>query len=204
MSQSKLNQHDLELLSASLDDELSDFERRRLNNNILPDQHAVQKLNRYALVGAIMKKECPPHINTSFAQEIMCVIERDTQPTTLSDTPTKPFIKQLAGLALAVSVAVVSFTSFQYFTQRDTSDNQYTAERESSPAWDSQTLMADDYKNKISPRVQFAPAQLNSSAANRQAQEQEIEIYIYNHSGYGSERIILPYAEITELREVNE
>lgn len=204
MSESKRKQHDLELLSASLDNELSEFERHRLNNTILSDQRAVQKLNRYALVGAIMKKECPANMNTSFASEIMCVIERDRQSSTTPTTSTNPFIKQIAGLAIAVSVALVSFTSFQYFTQPDSSLDSLTAERKSSPAWDSQAPMADDYKNKISPRVQFAPAQLNANAANRQAQAQEIEIYIYNHSGYGSERIILPYAEITELREVDE
>ncbi len=204
MSQSKLNEHDLELLSASLDNELSDFERRRLNDKVLTDQCAMEKLNRYTLVGAIMKRECPQKINTSFSQQIIEAIELDTQAAQPLHQPANSFIKQITGLALAVSVAVVSFTSFQHFTGSDTDTDQYTADLDASVTLDNQLPMADDYKNKISPRVQFAPAQLNSSGDDIQAQEREIEVYIYNHSGYGSERIILPYAEITELREVHE
>ena len=203
MSKSRLNQHDLELVSASLDSELSDFERRRLNDKILIDRQAVKKLNRYTLVSAILKKECPAQINTSFDRQIQHVVENTSQ-VTHTRQPSLIF-KQIAGLAIAVSVAIISYVGLQQFSQLNPDSAQYLSDKNNNERWGTEKSISDSYKRQISPQVQFSPAQLNTSKKpDAQAFEREIEIYIHNHSGYGSERIILPYEEITELRDVNE
>lgn len=203
MSESKLNQHDLELVSASLDSELSDFERRRLNDKILIDRQAAEKLNRYTLVSAILKKECPAQINTSFDIQIQHAVENTLQ---VSHAPQpSPIFKQIASLAIAVSVAIVSYIGLQQFPQLNPDTDQYLSDKNNNEKWDTEKSISESYKRQISPQVQFAPAQLNTSnKQDVQAYEREIEIYIHNHSGYGSERIILPYEEITELRDMNE
>ena len=242
-SKKQLNDKDLELISASLDQELSEFERRRLNNSILLDEsgngsgngydhdfgdEARKKLQRYSLLSSIIKQECDATIDVNFSSRVMQSIHAQAADEFASlelDDPKlqagydsrrnkkSSGIKQIAGLAIAVSVATVSFLTFQQYAQTNLNTDQYSASVNQTQSWDTktlnpQTINAAEVGNKISPRVQFAPVQLNTKPIINNTNEtqsytldQEIEAYIYNHSGYASGRIVSPYAEITELKD---
>lgn len=234
-SKERLNDKDLELISASLDLELSEFERRRLNNSILlyesgddTGDESHKKLQRYSLLSSIMKKECDEVIDLNFSSRVMQSIHEQAddefEPLGLNDSERYAgynsrsnkkinSIKQIAGLAIAVSVATVSFLSFQQFAQTSLNTDQYSASVNQTESWDAKTLNsptidAAEVANKISPRVQFVPVQLsakpivgNAGETQPQLPDQDIEAYIYNHSGYASGRIISPYSEITRLKD---
>jgi negative regulator of sigma E activity len=234
-SKKQLNDKDLELISASLDQELSEFERRRLNNSILLNEsgddtgdEAHKKLQRYSLLSSIMKKECDAAIDVNFSSRVMQSIHErannEFEPSELNDSELyagynsqsnkkSNSIKQIAGLAIAVSVATVSFLSFQQFAQTNLNTDQYSASVNQTESWDtkslnSQTINAAEVANKIFPSVQFVPVQLNAKPIIGNAGEtqphtpdQDIEAYIYNHSGYASGRIVSPYSEITRLKD---
>ena len=244
-SDEQINDNDLELISSSLDQQLSEFERRRLNNNILTNKtnnaskshpendeiasvsdEAVKKLQRYSLISAIMKKECGDSIDANFSQRVMQAIENQSVSEELdeADISTISFnsysrqkgdnrskrtygMKQVAGLAIAVSVATLSFLSFQQYVQTRPDSEHFISSTQTN-SWESRSDSAVERMNKISPRVEFAPVQLNAQPSRNTIQDvrshaldHEIEAYIYNHSGYASGRIVSPYSEITKLQD---
>ena len=242
-----LNDKDLELISSSLDLQLSEFERRRLNNILTNkaskidksysdkyeiaslNNEAVKKLQRYSLISAILKKECGQSIDVNFSQRVIQAIENQSAGEEFDDTDMitpsfdshlseegnnrsqRPYgMKQIAGLAIAVSVATLSFLSFQQYAQTGSDSEQYISSTHTH-SLDLHANNAVEKVNKISPRVQFAPVQLNAQPrrntihdAQSHALDHEIEAYIYNHSGYASGRIVSPYSEITKLQDHSE
>lgn len=247
-----MNEKDLELISSSLDLQLSEFERRRLNNILTNkaskidksdsdkyeiaslNNEAVKKLQRYSLISAILKKECGQSIDVNFSQRVIQAIEKQLAGEEFDDTDMitpsfdshlseegnnksqiayaqRPYgMKQIAGLAIAVSVATLSFLSFQQYAQTGSDSEQYISSTHTH-SLDLHANNAVEKVNKISPRVQFAPVQLNAQPprntihdAQSHALDHEIEAYIYNHSGYASGRIVSPYSEITKLQDHSE
>ena len=57
--ETELSEKDLELISASLDEDLSDFERRRLNTSVLAKPEGEKAWIRYNAVSAVLNKHYP-------------------------------------------------------------------------------------------------------------------------------------------------
>lgn len=212
--ETELSEKDLELISASLDVNLSEFERRRLNTSVLAKPEGEKIWVRYNAVSAVMNKHFPAQIDNDFSQQVMQAIseegyEQDQESSAkVGIKRVGRHIKQVAGLAVAASVAAFSVVTYQNFNQPVVVDGPELAisEQETAEMKPAAAMIIQE-----SQQVEFAPAtvqQLEAIQSNPQVEEkvyyQELNPYIQGHAGYGSQRIISPYVEIIELKDVKE
>ncbi len=213
--ETELSEKDLELISVSLDEDLSEFERRRLNTSVLAKPEGEKAWVRYNAISAIMNKHFPAQIDNDFSQQVMQVIsqqgyEQDLESTTkVGIKCVGTYVKQVAGLTIAASVAAFSIVTYQNFNQPATTDGPELAISEQEAADEMKPAVAITLQD--SQQVEFAPAtvqQLEAMQKKPQVEEkvyyQELNPYIQGHAGYGSQRIISPYVEIIELKDVKE
>ena len=215
-TETELTEKDLELISKSLDEDLSEFERRRLNTTVLSKQDGEKAWTRYHAVSAIMKKQFPKHIDSDFSAQVMQAISDDTSQEYQQDSSTRSnikrvgsYVKQVTGLAVAASVAAFSIVTYQYFNQPELagSDSMIVSKKEAA-----EPIQPAAVALQKSQQVEFAPAtqQLNvetkplTPSIDGNVYYQELNPYIHGHAGYGSQRIISPYVEIIELKDVQE
>ncbi len=238
-AEAELNQTDLELISASLDEDLSEFERRRLNTTVLAKNEGEKTWVRYNAVSAVMKKQFPAQIDKDFSAQVMRAIgEQGYQQDEESATQVKikrvsSHLKQVAGLAVAASVAAFSVVTYQHFNQPVNTESPQVA----LGTQDARGEINSSAKQTIqaAQQVEFAPAtaqqsaatlrpldsfQINNLPADNQQHintplqqprveeniyyQEELNPYIQRHAGYGSQRIITPYVEIIELKDIKE
>jgi len=213
--ETELSEKDLELISASLDEDLSEFERRRLNTSVLAKPEGEKAWVRYNAASAIMNKHFPAQIDNDFSQQVMRAIsqqgyEQESESTTKAGIKrVGTYVKQVIGLAVAASVAAFSIVTYQNFNQPAAVDGPELAISEQEAADEMKPAVAITLQD--SQQVEFAPAtiqQLEAIQKNPQVEEkiyyQELNPYIQGHAGYGSQRIISPYVEIIELKDVKE
>ena len=111
----ELTDKDLELISESLDEDLSEFERRRLVQNVLTTEEGEQTWIRYHAISAVMKKQFPKDIDKSFSQGVMEAIKEDHIEDGITPQKSRRIgfhLKQVAGLTVAASVAAISIVTF--------------------------------------------------------------------------------------------
>ncbi|MEM7304412.1 MAG: sigma-E factor negative regulatory protein [Pseudomonadota bacterium] len=215
-----LTEKDLELISESLDKELSEFERRRLNQKILTTEEGEKTWMRYQAISAVMSKQFPNKIHKDFSQGVMEAIEKEGGEEEFNPQKVRhvgSHLKQFAGLTVAASVAAISIVTFQNFGQPELIDNPKVIVSEqqlTAPTNTSQSVVAEP-KPVMNPievsKVEFEPAQLSAQdVLGEQPFEQnnqhssELDPYIQNHAGYGSGRTITPYVDIIELKDVQD
>ena len=215
----ELTEKDLELISKSLDEDLSEFERRRLNQNVLITIEGEKTWMRYNAMSAVMKKQFPESLDKDFSQKILDAINNDEH---VEDETYYPGIrrvgghlKQFAGLAVAASVAAVSIVTFQHLNQPSLTGTpeMIVSEQQIEASANPSQVTPPVLKSRMNPievqQVEFAPAQLSSQDvlgeqpfAQEDPYSQELDPYIQNHAGFGSERTISPYVDIIELKDV--
>ncbi|MGH1537382.1 MAG: sigma-E factor negative regulatory protein [Gammaproteobacteria bacterium] len=177
---------DQELLSRILDEDISEFETQRILKEMKSDDELRTKLQRYSLIGHAIRNELPENINQSFVDDVMGNLadEKMSTPEFNQATESKKEsgrLKAAIGLAIAASVAVVSFVSFQNYVQ--TNDEvvpaAIVADRVVEES-DIQRVSNEDLQNFISNPE--AAASFNS--------------YIMNHAEYASPRVSMPHVRI--------
>ncbi len=177
---------DQELLSRILDEDISEFETQRILKEMKSDDELRTKLQRYSLIGHAIRNELPENINQSFVDDVMGNLadEKMSTPEFNQATESKKEsgrLKTAIGLAIAASVAVVSFVSFQNYVQ--TNDEvvpaAIVADRVVEES-DIQRVSNEDLQNFISNPE--AAASFNS--------------YIMNHAEYASPRVSMPHVRI--------
>lgn len=106
-----------ETISALMDGELDEQEMecalRELQST--PEQH--QSWQHYHLIGDALRKNLPPHLDSSFASRVSQAIAAEAVPSSsvvefkpkISPRPAIAISKPLAGFALAASVAAVAY-----------------------------------------------------------------------------------------------
>jgi negative regulator of sigma E activity len=92
-------------------------------DEILGDVNLQNGMRRYQMIGEVMRHELPRHINTEFSAGIMSQIDQiEASAGSAKSFPGAegkpsiwawPFLKPVAGLAIAASVALVSVTLWQ-------------------------------------------------------------------------------------------
>lgn len=109
----------MESLSALLDNEADDLEIRRLLKNAPQDKELEQAWRRFNLVSSVLHHEEVAPVTASTSQRIFDAIEAEEAYST---TESKPVItsvgtlwKGVARMAVAASVALTAFISFQNF-----------------------------------------------------------------------------------------
>jgi len=179
-----------ELLSRIIDEDVSEIEAQRILKEMTSDGSLREKLQRYSLIGYAMRKELPKKINQDFVHNVMNKLDDEEIPTSDLDNviaidkdtgSDNNRFKTALGLAIAASVAVVSFVSFQNYVQtnNETTQPAVVAERVVEES-DIQRVSSEDLQNFISnPK---AAASFNS--------------YIMNHAEYASPRVSVPHVRI--------
>ena len=178
-----------ELLSKILDEDISEFEAQRILKEIKTDDELRSTLQRYDMIGHIMRKELPKGFNQNFVHNVMSQLEREEMDAPdlelnapeLNEIISESKFKTFIGLAIAASVAVFSFVAFQNFLQPETETTPpaIVADRVVEES-DIQRVSSEDLQNFISNPE--AAASFNS--------------YIMNHAEYASPRVSVPHVRI--------
>ena len=186
-----MKETDQELLSRILDEDVSEFETQRILKEMQSDDELRIKLHRYNLIGHAMRSELPNQIDQNFVQNVMSKLtDEDMAEPELNEVikPIKDVLekdssrfKTAIGLAIAASVAVVSFVSFQNYvqTKNEITPAAVVADRVVEES-DIQRVSSEDLQNFISNPE--AAASFNS--------------YIMNHAEYASPRVSVPHVRI--------
>ncbi len=180
-----------ELLSRVLDEDVPEFETQRILKEMQSNDELRSTLHRYSVIGYAMRDELPKQINSNFVHNVMSRLtyEEMSAPESNEDNEleNENYIKDSGrfktaiGLAIAASVAVVSFVSFQNYVQtnNETTPASIVADRVVEES-DIQRVSSEDLQNFISnPK---AAASFNS--------------YIMNHTEYASPRVSVPHVRI--------
>lgn len=180
---------DQELLSRILDEDVSEFETQRILKEMKSDSELRSKLQRYSLMGHAVRKELPEVVNKNFVDSVMNKLaneemldsEIDESIEQAEDVKDNGRFKTAIGLAIAASVAVVSFVSFQNYVQNN---------NEVAPA----AMVADRIvEEKDIQRVSSQDLQNFSSNPEAAA---SFNSYIMNHAEYASPRVSVPHVRI--------
>lgn len=105
-----------ERISALVDDELSDFELRRVTDEVLSDEALKARYQRYVLMGDAMRDELPEKLDLDFTASVMSAIEDEEATPVAQPETVSPWRKPLAGAAIAASVAVIALAGLQTLT----------------------------------------------------------------------------------------
>lgn len=165
-----------EQLSALVDDELTSAEQALLIRQLASDADLNQRLVRYQLISDALQNHLPQRVDPDFlgrVHEALPDVNGNHSTSTLS-----AFIKPLAGLAVAASVAVVAVISVQSFRQETTSGVPAVA---SAPA-DSDYIRAGDNGNQAHDRLARSVENLDE--------------YLVHHNEFTVSRGMLPYVRL--------
>lgn len=179
-----MKETDQELLSRILDEEVSEFEAKRILKEMQSSPELRATFQRYNLIGHAIRKQLPARLNHNFTNEVMSKLSDEGILGLNANESTQAFansnkIKTTIGLAIAASVAVFSFVAFQNFMQANTNTAPVLAERVVNES-DIQRVSRKELQSFISnPK---AAAEFNS--------------YIVNHAEYASPRVSMPHVRI--------
>ncbi len=101
-----------ERISSLFDGELSRFETRRWTGEVLEKEALSERINRYQVIGDVLREEMPKSINTKFSDAVMSEIA----DVTIEPYKRKEWLKPAGGLAVAASVALVSLLGLRGIT----------------------------------------------------------------------------------------
>lgn len=168
-----------EQLSALVDDELTEPEQALLAGRIARDPDLHRRLQRYQLISDALHDRLPERIDPAFPLRLQAAL--GNEPPAVAARPgsrVAAFLKPVAGLAVAASVAMIAVFSLQSIREEET----------------------------VVPAVATAPASADyirsrDSAAPepRPEVENNLDIYLVNHNEYAVNRGMqgmLPYVRI--------
>ncbi|MFK7815697.1 MAG: sigma-E factor negative regulatory protein [Gammaproteobacteria bacterium] len=194
-----MKETDQELLSRILDEDVSEFEMQRLIKGMKSDEELRSKLQRYSLIGHAVRNELPEQVNPNFADNVMSALANEEMSASEFDNDSDPVqdiqlenvkdngrFKTAVGLAIAASVAVVSFVSFQNYVQNN---NQV------APA-----AMVADRVVEESDIQRVSNQDLQNFTSNPKAAA-SFNSYIMNHAEYASPRVSVPHVRIVGYGE---
>lgn len=175
-----------ELISRILDEDVSEFEAQRILREMKSSPELRATFQRYNVIGHAMRKQLPARLNHNFSNDVMSklsnevILDSDSKESVQSFSNSNK-IKTTIGLAIAASVAVFSFVTFQNFIQPSTTTDgaPVIAERIVEKS-DIQRVSKEELQNFIS----------NPEAAA------EFNSYMVNHAEYASPRVSMPHVRI--------
>jgi negative regulator of sigma E activity len=195
-------------LSSLMDEFSGDEQSRRMLDEVEGDVNLQYRLRRYQMIGQVMRHELPRQIDTEFSANVMAKIDATESGPGRADTVrpetntrrsiwTWPVMKPFAGLAVALSVAVVSVTLWQSVDVGiDTGQSS------------EQLVSADQKKIKLLARqqVQTSAVPVTSSFNsgmrwkindNAPALQQKLNAYLVNHTEYSNSiQGLIPQARV--------
>lgn len=173
-----------EQISAFVDGELPDAERELLQKRLAADDELRSTWQRYHLIRDAIREDLPEFINKGNDMTYM-QDDSDVSSVRSSVSLSQRFIRPLAGMAIAASVAVIAVVGVLY--NGDQLAPQALPQIAVSPA--STVSMPDNYR--IVPRSGWKSA--------KPAVVSYLNGYLVDHSsyaGFGSAQGIIPYSRI--------
>ncbi|MDX1334732.1 MAG: sigma-E factor negative regulatory protein [Gammaproteobacteria bacterium] len=184
-----------ERFSALQDGEVSDFEKRRLVDELLKDEDAQRQWMRSHLIGDAMRGELPETISMDFAAAIRDKIDQEEE-INVSHSSGPQWFKPAAGFSVAAMVAVVSVLSLQSMVGYDQGASPVpTVVSTATPP------VSADNANVQLASTPVSPAQEDVSSEEVQ---QRINRYLINHSEYASRPGVLPHARIVGYEQAGQ
>lgn len=167
-----------EQLSALVDDELGEAEQDLLTRQVARDSELGQRLLRYQLISDAMQSHLPDRVDPAFSLRVKRLLR--AEPVLRVHPRLNAFVRPMAGLAVAASVAVVAVMSLQ-----TTRENDVSAPAQSiaaMPAPEGYLRVKDDLSG-------VAPA----------AADGRLDAYLVDHNEYAANRGMqgmLPYVRL--------
>ena len=168
-----MKETDQELVSRILDEDVSEFETRRILKKIQQDPELYSAYQRYNLIGYAMRKHLPTRLNPDFSKEVMSKLSFDQKSESRSSSSGLENMKVPVGMGVAALVVVLSFMMLQDFIPLDPSSSV-------APV-------------KVTERAGEEKAQ--DFASSPKAAE-DFNSYIVNHAEYASPRVSMPRVRI--------
>lgn len=196
-----MNTSKTEFLSAFLDDEAGDFERRRLTDELTKDEELGAALSRYSLIGEAMRageKQTMGMADNSLLSRIHAELEDEPtydQPLVEQPTPQQaPRPYRNWGMGIAATVAALAVGGVLFMQPGDNTDNsaqlaQATAVESAAPVSTASTVTVPS-----EPTQQLASADeriRQLGQVNPQARD-ILKQYVAKHVKYASTTAIAP------------
>ena len=163
-----------EVLSSFADGECTEFECRLAVQRLVENEEMRHKLERYQLIGAVLREEHLLQVDPAFADRVMAQIgtpgEGDEAPAAVHGRYWRP----AAGVALAATVAVATVLGVRALT---------------SPGQDLQAASQQD-------RPAGPPAPASERPAVALGSSPEITDYLVHHAEFTPMRGTLPFARV--------
>ena len=200
-------------LSSLIDEFSGDEQSRRMLDEVEGDVNLQYRLRRYQIISQVMRHELPRQIDTDFSTNVMAKIDAIGSGPGKADAVrpgtntrrsiwTWPVMKPVAGLAVALSVAVVSVTLWQSVNVGiDTgqgSEQLVSADQNSADQKRIELL--------VSQQVQTSAVPVTSSLSggmrwkindNAPALQQKLNAYLVNHTEYSNSiQGLIPQARV--------
>lgn len=102
-----------EQISALVDDELADAERRLLLERLAREPALRAHWSNYQLISDSLRQSLAPLTDPGLAERVMAAVDAEPAPVTEPASPWRGLVKSVAGLAVAASVAVVAVLTLQ-------------------------------------------------------------------------------------------
>jgi sigma-E factor negative regulatory protein RseA len=184
-----------ERLSALIDGEVTEFERRRLIDELLVNDDDRSQWTRAHLIGDAMRGELPEKISLNFAASVRAQIDEEPEIKNRASAPV--WLKPTAGFAVAAMVAVVSVLSLQSIVGYEEAPTGLTPMAASTP-----TPVAP---NNANFRLASSPApEIVKEGVSSSEVQQRINRYLVNHSEFATHPGVLPYARIVGYEQTQE
>ncbi len=209
-----------ETFSAFLDSELTESESNEQMNETSSDVNLCYRMQRYLLVGDIMRQEAGVSINLDFASQISAKIaqlEPLSKPTETiieqveSVSIFSRWFKPVTGLAVAASVAWVAVISLQSLMSVDSRTGVFTQQANEIALSVPQVDVSDQVSQlaqlpvlsntvNVSTPMLLSPIQNRSHWSSQQSQavsQAKLNAYLVTHTEYSSSmKGIIPQARV--------
>ncbi len=188
------------LLSAFVDEEVSELEVRRVCKELLSDEQELTRWSHYYLIRDALRGNLPAVIDLRFADAVMARIKQEPALTNaVPRTWRERLLQPAAGLGLAASIAGAAVLSFQAFTGGTSPTSSTVAQVAQVPVSARQVNVETA---SASDSIERAPAE-RALLQNPQVAAR-LNSYLVNHSEYAPTQGMMPYARVVVGYDNNE
>ncbi|MCH8104974.1 MAG: hypothetical protein IIC58_05685 [Proteobacteria bacterium] len=183
-------------ISTLLDEFSGDEQSYAALDDLLSDVNLQYTLRRYQMIGEVMRHELPDQLNIQFSASVKLHIDQIETHTRSTDIPSNlkgssslwawPFLKPVAGLAIAATVALVSVTLWQSVNSGSPSsqvvDQLANVDRQQIEQLTNQTVPSEavTVSTKINEGMRWTI--INDTPAL----QQKLNAYLVNHTEYSN------------------
>ena len=206
-----MNEHN-EKLSTLMDDFQATDDEQMALKELLVDINQRNTLNRYQLIGDVLRNEVPEQIRQGFAADVMSQIAQEPSLKPSSNKKQAKaaetssvwgwLFKPVAGLAVAAAVAVITISTFQS-TQLTNSQPDQVANADASSAKVERLAQIPVIQNNAQLVSTNTPTGKLVNGMNwkikrgESAMQNKLNIYLINHNEYSnSMNGIIPQARV--------